>query len=43
MASCVAASQGCLGAGVRALFAVQISSRVSSFPSFVSPVIIDTS
>lgn len=44
MASCFDAFKDCRGGGVRALlFAVQISSHVSLFPSFISPVIIDTS
>lgn len=44
MASCFDAFKECRGGGVRALlFAVQISSHVSLFPSFISPVIIDTS
>lgn len=44
MASCFDAFKDCCGGGVRALlFAVQISSHVSLFPSFISPVIIDTS
>lgn len=44
MASCFDAFKECRDGGVRALlFAVQISSHVSLFPSFISPVIIDTS
>lgn len=44
VASCFDAFQECLGiAGVALLFAVHISSCVSLFPSFISPVITDAS
>lgn len=44
VASCFGAFQECLGiAGVALLFAVHISSRVSLFPCFISPVTTDAS